>query len=231
MSVLFVTVGTSALTNERIGLVDQRDNSALVKAVRDYREDQTKRKGEIGPYQHLFMELLEAHAAAWRKSNDFFLRKDGLPNSRNYRATSAELLSTFLLARLATQIPPIEKLVLFASDTAEGMFAAELNRQVFQTPQYWEKVGVRDYQVYVERVDGLDDRIGSPGHVVQALIDKHCATGKVRINVTGGYKGFAALLGYLAAKRQYHLFYLHEALLRPAFLKNGDVTEVPGGDW
>jgi len=236
MPALFVTVGTSAIHNNRIGLAGPRTNEALLQAVAEFDADATKVKWEKGPYWRLFDQLFEAHIQAWRNPPDFFLDRSDVLSQRNYRTTSAELLSTYLMARTVPHLRDTSRVVLLASDTPAGIFAAELNRVVMQSDEYRARMGWANYQVRLEVVTDLDGKVTNSFREVRSLIAscaKEAGGGQVRINVTGGFKGFVATLGILAGKENYNLYYMHESLLQPFFIdsKAEQVVTRPAAHW
>lgn len=232
-NLLFVTVGTSAITNELLGTLNGKDNSALREAVQDYESDATKLNGQMGRYGGLFSDLVRANREFWQ--TDPGVLKRWIAEKRFFRATSAELLSTYLLCKKREFFG--EHLVLLASDTPEGWLAARVNQSVFHSIEYQERLGFRPL-ARIETVAGLDkepaawfDEIG------QVITNEGRGQAFYRVNLTGGYKSVALALGYHAARNpgnpKYHLYYLHESLNVPLFLVEGKL-ESEGedvGDW
>ena len=91
MKILYVTVGTSAITNAGIGKPPGgRDNTALQGDMRRYREDKGK---DFGRWGKLFDDLVKAHFRYWEMPEDY------TTNPYNFLQSSAELTSTYCLFR------------------------------------------------------------------------------------------------------------------------------------
>lgn len=219
---LFVSVGLSALTNDRIGLVPPKTNNQTLRdQVADYLADTTTVKAHPESYKTLADDLYEAHRAFWSKPAEFYSGK-GPAGRRVQYATSAELWSTYRLARRAPKIP-FDGIVLLVSDTTEGRFAARVNERVMKSDEYrgrlnWVRLGVTS-----EVVSGLDAKVSDTPLILMKLIGEYHPTHQgVRINITGGYKGLAAHIGELSYWKKYHYYYMHESLAEP------DVFVRPG---
>lgn len=228
---LFVTVGTSGLTNERIGLVPPvTSNEVLLGQVGEYLADTTKVKERPDSYRMLMDDLCTAHRLLWGQPAEF-LSGAGPAGRRNHRATSAELWSTYKLAQWLPELG-IDGIVLISSDTGDGKFAARLNQAVIRSREYLARLPWRLLGVEIEIVEGLDARVKNPAEALQALFKKHTDGALVRINLTGGFKGLAAHIGELAGTNDYHYFYLHESLLEPFFvLTNPSTVSSNGCNW
>jgi hypothetical protein len=227
---LFVTVGTSALTNDRVGIVPPKtSNETLRGQIDEYLADSTKVKGHPDSYKNLMEALYDAHHKLWSQPANFLSGK-GPASRRIHRATSAELWSTYKIA-LARPDLKLDGIVLLASDTTEGNFAARLNQSVMKSPEYQAKLNWGRLPVALETVEGLDAEVNNPQVALKTLIDHHHKSKKkVRLNITGGYKGLAAHIGELTFTNHYNYFYLHESLLEPFFVRDGNVDST-GGDW
>ena len=226
---LFVTVGTTALTNAGIGSKNGRPNSAIREHLARFLGDPEKPARGYGPHRRLAEDLIEAHVQAWRKP-------ELLRNRKRYRTTSAELLSTYLGATASDF--PLDGIVLLCSDTPTGKFAAEINREVMLTLEYRRALRPEmDFlEVQVGVIPGLDAKAANFSSAVREVVTGWApAVEKVRINITGGYKSLAATLGIVAAQdERYRLYYLHESLdvlvyLNPRAGTGGDTA--PGGDF
>ncbi len=253
---LFVTVGTSALNNELIGTVGDVDNSRLREDVRKYREDRSrvgeyKRKrdraggpgglgretGETGRWQPLFDRLLAEHRRYWAAAEE----ADYVDNEIHFKESAAEAVSTLAMGRALErhgQDPGIGGVVLLASDSCEGFFCGKLLRAILADD------GFRRHMKWIENpppvslhvVPDLDaGRTNVIGQMREAIERNRKAVDPFRINMTGGYKGTAAALGYLAgqAPERYHLFYLHESEEQAEFWisEEGEASGEPGGVW
>lgn len=208
MNPLFVTVGTSAVENAEIGRGNRKVNDRLRKDVVDFLADADDYKDQSNMWAILKDDLVSAHEAFWT------LDERSIRNLDNYRQTSAELLSTYLLLADYT----IEyRIVLLCSQTAEGRFAAEINRRVFSGPAYRKKLPLLHAKVEVREVHGLNESIMGAMDELRSIL--FAGTEEiVRVNMTGAYKGVAAVLGILAGletTKKLRLFYLHEKSEQP----------------
>ena len=226
-NLLFVTVGTSAIHNELLGTLDGRDNQALRDAALRYLDDPDKPTEDMGRYGSLFGDLCHANLEFWR--NDFETVRKWIQERRYFRATSAELLSTYILRRESKL--EFKRVVLLASDTPDGLMAARINQSVMHSSEFQEKVQWSLTSVDCKTVPGLDKGLGSwfeeiPKVVAEAGRDQE----RYRVNITGGYKGIALAFGYLAreeSKPPYSLYYLHESLSEPMFINASGPLKGP----
>ena len=204
----FVTVGTTALTNEGIGSADGSPNSILQDRVNSFLGDPVKPALGYGAHRRLAEELIRSHVIAWQTPGRFEDRK-------RYRTTSAELLSTYL----ATRAPGFELdgIVLLCSETEEGRFAAEINRDVMRTSEYRRALrpDLDFLEVQVAVIYGLDANTADFTEVTRETVKAWLPAAKdvkVRVNITGGYKSLAATFGIVAVlDSRYRLFYMHES--------------------
>ena len=213
MSFLFATVGTSSLKNALVGTVGGRDNSVLRKEAGNYLRDPEKSPER---WTALRDHLIEAHEAYWDMPQEY------AANPANYYQTSAELISTFqMFALLAARHPgrTIRRIVLLASATPEGRFAAEVVLGVMQSPKY--HIPLSKDHIGIHPIPGLDKQFVDLSEVVPAMVREYRpdpSQGLVHFNVTGGFKGTAVVIGMLAAEHGYALFYQHESLHIPIFI-------------
>ena len=212
MNPLYVTVGTSAVENADIGRGNRKVNERLRRDVADFLADADDYKEQSSTWAILKDDLVTAHEAFWT------LDERSIRNPDNYRQTSAELLSTYLL--VAERKIDFDLIVLLCSQTAEGRFAAEINRRVFSGPAYRKRLPLLHAKVEVLEVRGLNESIvGAVGELRRILFDGSQEI--VRVNMTGAYKGVAAVLGLLAGletKKKLRLFYFHEKSEQPIVL-------------
>jgi CRISPR/Cas system-associated protein Csm6 len=202
MKHLIVTVGTSAIFNEEIGLVEpNRSNHDLRLLIKDYERSSDK---SIAINKNVLDSLVRAHAQFWAKPETYKNTK----NKRQRRQTSAELLSTYHLFTHQKAVP--ERVYLLASGTEEGFLAAEVVRQIMISAWGWKTVAV-------ESVEKMHQKKAQEANQVhQNLIDCIDKTwnlkneSDVTINFTGGYKGTIPVLTRLASERGWPLFYQHE---------------------
>jgi len=211
MNVLFVTVGTSTLTNARIGKCpNNRDNSRLRKASENYLADVDKVPTR---WDSLRRELIAAHLNYWEQARPYVREK------RNYLETSAELISTYRLFDYLREDNPnlaFDRLVLLESATPEGQFSASVVKAVMESEKYDVPVAKED--IDVAEIPGLDKQFVELFTVVPTLVRDLSAGGSAYFNVTGGYKGVATVIGMLAKAKFYQVYYQHEREHFPMFL-------------
>jgi hypothetical protein len=117
---LAVTVGTSAITNRDIGRhLKLAERMQLQNDVELYT---SSRDQTVGRNRRLYERLIEQHKWFWNRPEPD--RKD----VKNALQTSAELLSS---REIIADLKP-KDILLIASDTDKGRFAAELNRDVLR---------------------------------------------------------------------------------------------------
>jgi putative CRISPR-associated protein (TIGR02619 family) len=211
MNVLFVTVGTSTLTNSRVGKCpNNRDNSSLRKASENYLADTEKIPSR---WDSLSKELIEAHLRYWEQPGPYIRNKD------NYLETSAELISTYRLFDYLKEDNPnllFEKVILLESATKEGQFSAGVVKAAMKSDRY--EIPVAKQNIDVKTIPGLDKKFVELFTVVPELVREVTAGGSAYFNVTGGYKGVATVVGMLAKAKFYQVYYQHEREHFPMFL-------------
>lgn len=213
MSFLFATVGTSSLKNALVGTVGGRDNAALRTEVGEYLGDHEKAPEK---WAALRDRLIAAHELYWDMAREY------VTNPANYHQTSAELISTYQMFTLLADRHPgrtIRRIVLLASATAEGRFAAEVVLGVMRSAKYG--IPVSKDQIGIHPIPGLDRQLVDLSEVLPAMVREYRpdpSHGLVHFNVTGGFKGTAVVIGMLAAEHGYALFYQHESLHIPIFI-------------
>jgi putative CRISPR-associated protein (TIGR02619 family) len=218
LNILFITVGTSALTNDVGRAPDDRDNGALKTEIQRYFAAPQKDEQR---WSRLRSDLIDAHSRYWqadaRYTND----------PRHFLYTSAELTSTVFLVRSLQAKEPAnapERLVLLSSDTPEGWLAAGVNESVLR--ELFSKLTVER-----RKVSGLDVRFRDTQTALNTVFDEYRlqANDHVIINITGGFKGTIPFLTHFARTHAWELYFQHEsqdsAVLLP-FEKNGEPGEV-----
>lgn len=210
--VLFITVGTTALSAERVGerMSGEADSPAAVReAAQRYLDDpETITECEE---RELFGRLLRAHRAFWSelRAAQFFPAKEGL------RETSAEMTSTYVLTHTTEEIERFhskrDRFVLLASDTKEGKLAARINSRllhefVFDPPcrcAAAEDAPAGCEKAPVEVVEGLEAGAfnADVSSNVSAILDKDWGGRLPMCNITGGYKGTIPAIAAWANRR------------------------------
>ena len=204
--VLFVTVGTSAITAEGLGV----NVGGFLNLTE---EEKLERSGALRP------KLTEAHLTFWRHL------PERQPQVLHYRDTSAELVTTLGLMGSAEVEPDFfktegNKIVLLASNTAEGELAAHVNADVLHEMLLGSKCDCAGVlrtcrRVLVEVIRGME-----PAKHFENLLDG--LTEKVRpyegakaaFNVTGGFKGVIPYITWLTFQKfkGAPMYYQHEKM-------------------
>jgi putative CRISPR-associated protein (TIGR02619 family) len=211
MKVLYVTVGTSAITNAGIGKApDGRNNATLQGNMRLYSEDRRK---DFGRWGKLFDDLVEAHRRYWELSDDFVSRR------YNFSQSSAELTSTYCLFRDRGPAFSVDRLVLLPTDTIDGQMASRIVLAVMKSPHY--PVRVEKDQIVEEPIPGLESDMKKLAGGLETAIRKHSASDRdeLLVNVTGGLKGTSLMLGRLSARLNFDVYYQHETSDAPVYMK------------
>jgi putative CRISPR-associated protein (TIGR02619 family) len=202
--IIFVTVGTSAISNPDIGRAPrgERDNGPLRRRAQLYLDDPDKNEARSRP---LLEELCAAHRAFWEQCEEYIRFR------ANATQTSAELRSTWLFTTERHMTP--DEMVLLPSNTPESKLAAWANENVLRKVYPAANVAVEPIQ------ELNDDMIERPDQVIP-IIRRHCGGTDDRrwLNITGGYKGTVAILTLVAQRMGLQLFYQHEKKERPVWV-------------
>lgn len=191
MTVIFATVGTSALYNRDIGKGWPRE-AVLKKQIVRYQEDPVKDPAEWRP---LFRDLVTAHTAVFQEAWD---KKDHL-------RTSAELTSTMYLLGKKVEAANVATIVYLASATRESEMAARVNEAVAK--KRWPKLAIT-----TDRIEGLEAHFVNVRDAIAKVAKTHVPAGHdVIFNITGGFKGAIPSIADLARERGWTLFYQHES--------------------
>jgi len=202
--ILFVTVGTSALTARLLGSGISQDSARLRQRCTAYVEDPD---GQQRDEAELFTEVLEVHRAYWtRKAGGGQLEAEG---------TSAEMTSTSLLMRTDPEgeRKPSERkllggfkkgrdhLALLASDTPEGQFCAKLNARLICEFLVGCKCNDNCETCEVVVWTGLEARDkefqGIANKLREIVTDEKYSERTRFFNITGGYKAAIPAVTYL----------------------------------
>jgi putative CRISPR-associated protein (TIGR02619 family) len=237
-NLLFVTVGTSALDaagRMRDDLAKGSDCAVdrarlgeletLAASVRDYKNDRTASQSEKG--ERIFAPLLALHRAFW-------VRERPLANPKMSRETSAELFTTAaLLDELNGGVPPLamDRIVLLIPGTPEGKLAGRIVQEIMELPEYQDRRG----QPRVTRHETPD--ISQKG-AIESLPDEILKTvalhrgpenNRVFFNATAGFGVTGILIGMLAARHGYRVYYQQERMDKPFFISpNLNIDRTPG---
>ncbi len=231
MNVLFVTVGTSALTNPGIGKAPNgRDNSALQLDMQRFKETRNKpsfspeslKKDDFGRWTKLYRDLVGAHQAHWGNTEETY-RSNPLKASQ----TAAELTTTHCLVRDVGREFPFDKIVLLPTETADGQMASRVVLAVMRSAEFG--LELNPDRIVEEPIPGLEKEIGKLADGLRAAISTHSPFANDRrfVNVTGGFKGTSLMLGRLSKEGRYRIYYQHETLDAAVYMRD----ERTSGNW
>jgi len=202
MDFVFVTTGTSAITNEHIGTVTKSDKSSLRPQVKLYLQDPTKKPERWTTLQN---QLIQEHKSYWDQTKEY------VESKRNFLRTSAELVSTVLFVRQMGLAPRC--IVLISSDTEDCWMAAQVNAAVM-APLFPEA------KVVAERIPDLTLDFNLLKGALETVVNKYHRNENdpAYINITGGFKGTVALMTLLALRGGWKLFYQHDTRDEPVLI-------------
>lgn len=195
--VLFVTVGTTALTNPGI----RRDgDTTLLSEVAVWmtdHKDNPEVQRQLGA--HYKPQLVEAHMRYWKSKPPGDIKE-----------TSAELTSTELLIEKLHR--PLEAIYLLSSNTPPGELSAEINKELLRELH-------PGLAIETCIVDGLDAQFIDPTPPLRKIMEPRANGRPAYVNITGGFKGTVPSLAYISAQHDWLLYYQHETLDKPVRLK------------
>ena len=213
--VLFVTVGMTALNATNLG--------AHVEGAADLREEAAAFLGGTDPAPDFFQRVLEAHQAFWRS---------GLPVRENRFATSAEMASSWYFLRVQASErsmgperdrivlfePGRDRIVLLASDTAQGKFCARVNESLMKE-YLFSRPCTDSESTCMEVIKGLEAKEhGFACQIVDSIEEiwsRHTAAGETIVNITGGFKGTLPALTWRCERTENcSMFYTHDSMDR-----------------
>jgi hypothetical protein len=203
--VLFVTVGTSAITAEHLWKEVPQDGR-LRRDIASFVDVPEGRQEELSGTFKLRPRLIAAHWKFWHGL------KDRAPLREDYRRTSAELVTTLgLLGSKEGAVADFfrrdgceDTILLLASNTVEGELAAGVNAQVLHEllrGKHCECKGeVRNCRrIVVEVIRGMETATRFEG-LLDGLLDKVKGYDGAQsaFNFTGGFKGVIPYITWLA---------------------------------
>jgi len=233
MKILFITVGTSALTApDLFDDVPADTAGALREHVLNYckvlRDDPQGQK-DYERDERLFRDILAVHRQHWKRWDE----------NSNRLTTSAEMSSTSLLLADTKLLAPWEeedRLVLLLSDTEICDLTGRLNGQLMHDILCACSCGAHFgsgqpacKRVTLHRVDKMDAAQGFKpvtGELTKLISDMQNGQAEFSFNITGGYKGAIPSITGMARTLGRPLFYLHEsqsAIVRVDFPAGSDV--------
>jgi len=213
--VLFVTVGTTALSATNLG--------AHVEGGADLREEAAAFLNGTEPAPDFFQRVLAAHQAFWRS---------GLSVRENRFDTSAEMASSWyglrvqagekLISPQGDRIflfePGRDRIVLLASDTPQGKFCARVNESLMR--EFVFSRPCTDVEsTCVEVIKGLEAREhGFACQIVDSIEEiwsRHAGASETIVNITGGFKGTVPALTWRCERTENcSMFYTHDSMDR-----------------
>jgi CRISPR-associated protein (Cas_APE2256) len=225
--VLFVTVGTTAITAEGLRCGENLRLKMRIDSYQGASEQQQRNKGV-----DLKRELTKAHNHFWQSlfpppGEAHLNHRHAQPDPQHYQNTSAELVTTFGL--IGSKEPEVQGLlgnpgdaaVLLASNTAEGKLAAEVNAQVIHDMLLGETCACKGDVQYCERivvkpVPGLEPAKDKFEGLLQGLLTavQPYKGLQAAFNVTGGFKGVIPYITWLTFEnfKNAPMYYQHEKM-------------------
>ncbi|MBZ5724342.1 MAG: hypothetical protein LAP87_05035 [Acidobacteriia bacterium] len=224
---LFVTLGTSALdAPRRIPVVNparRAELEPLAQRVREFKKDQSAGK-EIEA-EALFKPLLALHLGFWTQSS---IPKD----TESRRQTSAELLTTVvLLNQLAHDTDVfVDRVVLLIPETTEGMLSGRIVTKVMESPEYRGHGPIPEVRTRV--IPGIAEKEKVPllpGALLSAVDEnRESEADRIIFNATAGYGAVQILIGMLALRYGFRIYYQHDSMPEPIFVsQNLDIGWSP----
>ena len=212
--VLFVTVGTTALSAEKLGGTE-RGAADVRRDAREFLDT-----GRLPP--NLYQRVLDAHDLFW---------KSGLAVFKNRYRTSAEMASSYYALRVQGNehlfTPGKDRIVLLSSATDQGGFCAKVNEQLMKSYLFVPPNEARES--YIEPIEGLDAKKGCFTYNIATSLEKiwsrHEASEETIINITGGFKGTVPALTwrlYRTKTENKRMIYAHESMDRVEVVKFKD---------
>jgi putative CRISPR-associated protein (TIGR02619 family) len=213
---LFVTVGVSALEGPRRILRTnpsrKGDLEPLAQEVEEFRRD--KRPAKTG--NALYEPLLAFHLGVWRHVK--------FPEEHTDRGhqTSAELVTTAALLRQLAQDTNVvaDRIVLLVPDTPEGLLSGRIVKAVMEAQEYRAHCPVPEVRTHTipgiaeaEAVKRLPDAL-----LCAVEENRECESDRVIFNATAGYGATLVLIGMLALRYGYRIYYQHESMKSPIFI-------------
>ena len=145
-----------------------------------------------------------------------------LPTGRS-RHTSAELLTTAkILRRFKSSRPPIEiaRIVLLASETPAGQFAAEVTREVMGCAEYRPVTPVPPVTIEPIPAPTSEGVMETLSDRILEAVNRHRGpeTGSIFFNITAGFGAVSTLIGMQSIHYGYRLCYQHESMKQPVYI-------------
>ena len=209
-NLVFVTVGTSALDAAGRRRSGPPELVQLGERVREFKRNPTDEEAWKfhDPLFGLHCEYWKGHArwddpGAWRE-------------------TSAELITTATLLRKLKEETAlrVDRVILLVTKTPDGGLAGALVKAVMGSDAYRRHVDVPE--VIVRHISGIT-AAGSVEHLPDELLQavneqRDSEIDRVVFNVTAGFGGTGVLIGMLAVRHGFRIYYQHESMKSPIFI-------------
>lgn len=214
--VLFVTVGTTALSAAQLG--DAGKDAGMGAADLRRRAMEFKDAGDEEAPPDLACAVLDAHDDVWKGG-----WRLGQPIFESRYQTSAEMVSSWYALRLQGNGQLFnadrDQIVLLSSETPQGRFCAEVNKELARR-YLFSPPADREDSACVEVIKGLEAKEhGFETQIVDSLEEiwsRHNARDETIVNITGGFKGTVPALTWrcIHSYENCWMFYTHESMDR-----------------
>lgn len=223
MNIVFVTVGTSAVSNEELWEADSGLRPIIPRDIHGFMNGLEEGEDPPRGFENL---LLSAHNAFWNKNNNYRC------NRAHRLKTSAEAISTYSarVSQLFELKAGRDKVVLLLSNTTLGQLCGRINKHliekyVFATPA--ENEDVTTETIKLSSPEGFRT-VAQDGHPIYPqilrVIEKHLDGNNAEafFNITGSYKGLIPAITHICTTRYSNrstILYLHETMDATVTLK------------
>jgi putative CRISPR-associated protein (TIGR02619 family) len=205
-NLLFVTVGVSAIRDR---MIDDPAEDKLRELLKRLKSADPADWPEARP------GLIKWHRSRWAE-------RTSVDDGRLVLRTSAELLTTAKILRQLYELSPacdVARVILLASNTPDGQFAAEVNREVMQSPEY---APVKPMPaVAIELIPAPSSQsVETLSDCILKAVNRHrdSENDRVIFNITGGFGGVNTLIGMQAVHYGYRLCYQHQTMQQPVYI-------------
>lgn len=227
---LFVTVGTSGLTNPEIGArLSDGPATKLLGAIAKYFKQDTRDEAEESALRG---QLFDCHSHYWNETEAY--RR----SPKWFKQTSAELVSSArLLAVLRNEGHSVGRIVMLSSATDEGRMAAALNARLLK--EHNTLKGLHNADVEHQEVPRLEAEFIEIVPAIDAIVQNKLsqstvATGvepRIIFNITGGFKGVIPSIVIAAFRHDAFLYYQHESRGTSYYVEFKDGKPKEGPRW
>jgi putative CRISPR-associated protein (TIGR02619 family) len=216
-NLLFVTVGVSALEAPgRIRRADRTrgsDLDPLIDSIEEFRKEKGDAKAAKG--DALFDPLLSVHLKFWGQPKIPW----GDPGAG--RRTSAELMTTAVLLRnLAQTQLRVDRIILLVPKTPEGELASRVAQKVMESHEYRSHCGAPE--VRTRSIPGIAEKEAMerlPDALLCAVAEnRESEADRIIFNATAGYGATLIVVGMLALRYGFRMYYQHESMASPIFI-------------